>query len=253
MAEPTFEASCKSVFLPTALPSSSAETAPERFKTSRAGKMPPRWRGGCGALLGNGPPWTKPPQIHAVCCPLSHWIGAASWLGWPTAHDGSSLPGLQARERSDMCTLSHFSGVRLSTAPRTVAQQAPLSMGFSRQGCWSGLPSPPSGGPFWPKDQICVSWVSGTGWWVLYHWGHLGSPERSGASAFSLRTQLPSSCRERPQLMRCSGGWEPHGKQRHLSQGPASQWSVKPSGLPAETSRRAKVTHSCGVLPQSWL
>ena len=29
--------------------------------------------------------------------------------------------------------------------PWTVACQAPLSMGFSRQGYWSGLPFPPSG------------------------------------------------------------------------------------------------------------
>ena len=29
--------------------------------------------------------------------------------------------------------------------PRTVARQAPLSMGFSRQEYWSGLPFPPPG------------------------------------------------------------------------------------------------------------
>ena len=29
--------------------------------------------------------------------------------------------------------------------PRTVAHQAPLSMGFSRQEYWSGLPCPPPG------------------------------------------------------------------------------------------------------------
>ena len=29
--------------------------------------------------------------------------------------------------------------------PWTVAQQAPLSMGFCRQGYWSGLPFPPPG------------------------------------------------------------------------------------------------------------
>ena len=31
--------------------------------------------------------------------------------------------------------------------PWTVACQAPLSMGFSRQGYWSGLPFPSPGGP----------------------------------------------------------------------------------------------------------
>ena len=32
-----------------------------------------------------------------------------------------------------------------SAAPWTVAHQAPLSMGFSRQEYWSGLPCPPPG------------------------------------------------------------------------------------------------------------
>ena len=41
--------------------------------------------------------------------------------------------------------LSHFSRLRLFETPWTVAQQAPLSMGFSRQEYWSGLPCPPSG------------------------------------------------------------------------------------------------------------
>ena len=40
------------------------------------------------------------------------------------------------------CMLSHFSHVQLSATPCTMASQAPLSMGFSRQGHWSGLPFP---------------------------------------------------------------------------------------------------------------
>ena len=35
-----------------------------------------------------------------------------------------------------------FSHVRLFATPRTVTHQAPLSMGFSRQEYWSGLPCP---------------------------------------------------------------------------------------------------------------
>ena len=41
--------------------------------------------------------------------------------------------------------LSLFSRVRLFAAPRTVVHQAPLSMGFSRQECWSGWPFPSPG------------------------------------------------------------------------------------------------------------
>ena len=41
--------------------------------------------------------------------------------------------------------LSYFSRVRLCATPWTVARQAPLSLGFSRQEYWSGLPFPPPG------------------------------------------------------------------------------------------------------------
>ena len=39
-------------------------------------------------------------------------------------------------------SLSH---VQLFVTPWTAVRQAPLSMGFSRQGYWSGLPYPPPG------------------------------------------------------------------------------------------------------------
>ena len=40
---------------------------------------------------------------------------------------------------STACMLRRFSCVRLSVTPWTLARQAPLSMGFSRQEYWSGL------------------------------------------------------------------------------------------------------------------
>ena len=41
--------------------------------------------------------------------------------------------------------LSHFSRVQLFVTLWNIAHQAPLSMGFSRQQHWSGLPCPPPG------------------------------------------------------------------------------------------------------------
>ena len=41
--------------------------------------------------------------------------------------------------------LSRFCCLRLSVTPWTVARQAPLSMGFSRQEYWSGLQFPSPG------------------------------------------------------------------------------------------------------------
>ena len=43
------------------------------------------------------------------------------------------------------CMLSRFSRVRLFVTSWTVARQAPLSMRFSRQEFWGGLPGPPPG------------------------------------------------------------------------------------------------------------
>ena len=55
---------------------------------------------------------------------------------------------LYSSENSTQCSarmLSHFSSVRLFATLSTVAHQAPLAMGFSRQEYWSGLPCPPPG------------------------------------------------------------------------------------------------------------
>ena len=46
-------------------------------------------------------------------------------------------------ENVHVCVLRHFSCVQLFVTPWTVARQAPLSMGFSRQQYWNGLPCPP--------------------------------------------------------------------------------------------------------------
>ena len=72
-----------------------------------------------------------------------------------------------------MCVLSCFSHVWLFETPWTVAHQAPLSMEFSRQEYWSGLPFPSSRGSFWPRDQACVSYVSSIGRWEALEKGSL--------------------------------------------------------------------------------
>ena len=57
-----------------------------------------------------------------------------------------NLLGSQVRDSCFLCcVLSGFSHVKLCATLETVAQQAPLSMGFSRQGYWNGLPCLPLG------------------------------------------------------------------------------------------------------------
>ena len=55
--------------------------------------------------------------------------------------------------------LSHFSHVLLFVTLLTVAHQAPLSMGFSRQEYWSGLPFPPPGNQTWSHVSCIDRWV----------------------------------------------------------------------------------------------
>ena len=58
--------------------------------------------------------------------------------------------------------LSRFSRVQLFVTPWTIALQVSLSMGFSRQEHWSGLPFPPPGDLPHPGIKLNVSW----GFWI---------------------------------------------------------------------------------------
>ena len=79
-------------------------------------------------------------------------------------------------ETTCACMLSHFSPVQLFVTPWTVTCQAPLSMGFSRQEYWSGLPCPPPGDL--PNPGTKPSSYLLLCWRILYHQRHLGSPEQ---------------------------------------------------------------------------
>ena len=54
--------------------------------------------------------------------------------------------------------------------PQTVAHQAPLSKGFSRQEYWSGLPFPPPGYFPYPRIKRAFPISPCIGRWILYHW-----------------------------------------------------------------------------------
>ena len=72
----------------------------------------------------------------------------------------SPLPGSHA------CMLSC---VPLFATPWTVACQAPMSMGFSRQEYWSGVLFPTPGNL--PDPEIKPASLSYAGRWILYHCG----------------------------------------------------------------------------------
>ena len=66
----------------------------------------------------------------------------------------------QAMPKPGMCVPS-LSHVQLSADTWTVAHQAPLSLGFPREECWSGFLVPSPGELSLPKDQTCVSCTAG--------------------------------------------------------------------------------------------
>ena len=78
---------------------------------------------------------------------------------------------------SCMCVCVHaesLSCVRIFATPWTVARQALLSMEFSRQEDWNGLPFPTPRGSSQPRDQTHISCISIIGRLILDHcapWG----------------------------------------------------------------------------------
>ena len=74
---------------------------------------------------------------------------------------------------TDACMLSRFSRVQLFAAPWTVACQARLSMGFSRQEYWSGLPRPPPLKKQSKQNDKTNMWMSYTILYLnLHHFFH---------------------------------------------------------------------------------
>ena len=69
---------------------------------------------------------------------------------------------------SHTCLLSRLSRVWLFATPWTIARQASLSMEYSRQEYWSGLPCPPPS--FWPRiEAVSPHWQADS--FPLSNWG----------------------------------------------------------------------------------
>ena len=87
---------------------------------------------------------------------------------------------LTPRKLTYLCMLSHFSGVQLFVTPWTVALQASLSMEFSRQEYWSGLPFPSPGDLLNPGTELRLPHCRQ----ILYHWA-----TRQALRQLSIHTQ----------------------------------------------------------------
>ena len=84
---------------------------------------------------------SRSPELQADSCILGRFLPTE--LGEKPTRYRSCQPSFRKRFCAMLClSLNH---VRLLATPWTVACQAPLSMRFSMQEYWSGLPCPPPG------------------------------------------------------------------------------------------------------------
>ena len=110
-------------------------------------------------LVKNPPAMQETPPFHS-------WVGKIQWrrdrlptpVFWPGESHGLYRPWCHKEsdttEQLSLGVLSYFSHVQLFVTPWTIAHEAPLSMGFSRQEYWSCLPFPPPGDLLDPKIEL---------------------------------------------------------------------------------------------------
>ena len=87
------------------------------------------------------------------------------WLCHKTGLSNSLLSSFQRPTKVSRCLVTKSCSHSFVT-PCTTARQAPLSVAFSRQEYWRGLPCPPLQGIF-PVQGSNASLLFGR--WVLYH------------------------------------------------------------------------------------
>ena len=136
-----------------------------------------------------------------------------------------------------VCMLSRFGHAGLFATPWTVTRQAPLSMGFSRQEYWSGLPCPPPGG---------LPDVSYIGRWVLYHRHPQSTYHLSPVPHFS-KLPTPVLCLPGHQVI----GYQPPslgGEPRQVDPGGVTAASVPAPGADVPFSQLSQAGQ-CGAAP----
>ena len=114
---------------------------------------------------------------------------------------GSPVPGILQARTLEWVAISFsnawkwkmkvksLSCVWLLATPWTAAHQAPPSMGFSRQECWSGVPLP-SPISMVRSDQIDDSLKSQSDCGIMYIWGD----ERKLTPEISMKVKVAQSC-----------------------------------------------------------
>ena len=132
------------------------------------------------------------------------WIvreeGGYKWVG----SDGVNVGRVKSGQHCWFLSLPHCehwvtSVMSDSTTPWTVALQAPLSVGFSRQESWSGLPRPSPGDlpnqGMEPKSLTSSALAGRFLIFCFYHWHHLERPKSTALNPLvSVAQSCPTLC-----------------------------------------------------------
>ena len=136
--------------------------------------------------------------VHCLCsCKMVQLLWKTFW--WLLKKLNVELQCVFVLTRTRACThlLNHFSRVQLFVTLRTIVHQACLSLGFSRQEYWNGLPCSPPGDLPNPGLPHCRQ--------ILYHLSHQRSPRKPEWVACPFRgSSLP---RDRTGFSCIAGGF----------------------------------------------
>ena len=134
----------------------------------------------------------------------------------------------------------HFSCVQLFATPWPVTRKAPLSVGFSRQECWSGLPCPPPGDlpdPGIEPASLTSSALAGR--FFTTSVTKLGYPDKHICLELYISTYLMQAWRRKCQHPRVFLPGKSHGQRSLVGYSP---WGHKESDMPEHTHTQYKVS-----------
>ena len=120
---------------------------------------PPSWR------RHRTVPWSTAPAA-------SHGSSHVNVTPWTSAHQIFILHMTATLASTVLGLVTQLCPILCDPVGWTVALQAPLSMGFSRQEYWGGLPCPPPGDLPNPGIKPCLQHCR----WFFYHLSCQGSP-----------------------------------------------------------------------------
>ena len=120
--------------------------------------------------------------------------------------------------------LSRFNRVRLRATPETTAHQAPLSLGFSRQKHWSGLPFPS------PTECLLCAKQHAKFWYLVVRCAHMVTLWKSNTYA-TLYTESCVTEAKDTDIQDWCGNCHHRHRRVHKGERVKVQWTISSLGM----------------------